>query len=110
MKYTSVSVRQLDRKGKPWQARAKYKDVNGKWKEISKMLPDAKGKKEANKLAADWLNTLNLEADKMPNTQKAKTVDETVTEFLKYQLDASIIEKSTYSYDLFSYKKYISLK
>ncbi len=30
MKYTSVSVRQLDRKGKPWQARAKYKDVYGK--------------------------------------------------------------------------------
>ena len=27
MKYTAVSVRQLDRKGKPWQARAKYKDV-----------------------------------------------------------------------------------
>lgn len=29
MKYTAVSVRQLDRKGKPWQARAKYKDVYG---------------------------------------------------------------------------------
>ena len=51
MKYTAVSVRQLDRKGKPWQARAKYKDVYGKWKEVSKMLPDAKGKKEANKMA-----------------------------------------------------------
>lgn len=34
MKYTAVSVRQLDRKGKPWQARAKYKDVYGKWKVI----------------------------------------------------------------------------
>lgn len=45
MKYTAVSVRQLEkRKGKPWQARAKYKDVSGKWKEVSKMLPDAKGK------------------------------------------------------------------
>ena len=29
MKYTAVSVRQLERKGKPWQARAKYKDVYG---------------------------------------------------------------------------------
>ena len=37
-KYTAVSVRQLDRKGKPWQARAKYKDVYGKWKELSLSL------------------------------------------------------------------------
>ena len=56
MKYTAVSVRQLDRKGKPWQARAKYKDVYGKWKEVSKMLPDAKGKKEANKMATSLTN------------------------------------------------------
>ena len=53
MKYTAVSVRQLDRKGNPWQARAKYKDVYGNWKEVSKMLPDAKGKKEANRMAID---------------------------------------------------------
>lgn len=34
MKYTSVYVNQLvDRKYKPWQARAKYKDANGRWKE-----------------------------------------------------------------------------
>ena len=46
MKITSVSVRQLSRTGKPWQARGKYKDVNGKWKEVSKMLPEAKGKKD----------------------------------------------------------------
>ena len=37
MKYTTFHVQQLaDRKGKPWQARAKYKDVYGKWKETSK--------------------------------------------------------------------------
>ena len=30
MKYTTVNVQQLtNRKGKPWQARAKYKDVYG---------------------------------------------------------------------------------
>lgn len=35
MKYTTVIVRQLtSRKGKPWQARAKYKDVYGNWKEV----------------------------------------------------------------------------
>ena len=47
MKYTAVSVRQLNRKGRPWQARAKYKDVFGKWKEVSKILPEAKGKRDA---------------------------------------------------------------
>ena len=35
MKYTAVSVRQLDRKGKPWQARAKYKDLKDKYQDIS---------------------------------------------------------------------------
>ena len=51
MKFTTVSVRQLDRKGKPWQARATYYDVYGKRKEVAKMLPEAKGKREAQKIA-----------------------------------------------------------
>ena len=39
MKYTTVNVQQLtNRKGKPWQARAKYKDVYGKWKEVMTLL------------------------------------------------------------------------
>lgn len=97
MKYTAVSVRQLDRKGKPWQARAKYKDVYGKWKELSKMLPDAKGKKDAQRIAKEWLDALNAEADLMPNAGKVSTVDKTYTEYLKHQLDTGEIEKSTYS-------------
>ena len=98
MKYTAVSVRQLDnRKGKPWQARAKYKDVYGKWKEVSKMLPDAKGKRDAQRIAKEWLDTLNAEADLMPNAGKASTVDKTYREYLKHQLDTGEIEKSTYS-------------
>lgn len=108
MKYTSVNVRQLeDRKGKPWQARAKYKDVYGKWKEVSKMLPEAKGKKDANRMAKEWLDMLNAEADLMPNVGKQKTVDKIYTEYLKHQLDTGEIEKSTYSNSLYSYKKYI---
>ena len=40
MKYTTVNVQQLtNRKGKPWQARAKYKDVYGKWKEAPIAIP-----------------------------------------------------------------------
>ena len=107
MKYTAVSVRQLDRKGKPWQARAKYKDVYGKWKEVSKMLPDAKGKKEANKMAKEWLEQLNAEADLMPNAGKAKTVDEISKEYLQHQVSTGEIERSTYSNSLYSYNKYI---
>ena len=107
MKYTAVSVRQLDRKGKPWQARAKYKDVYGKWKEVSKMLPDAKGKKEANRMAKEWLEQLNAEADLMPNAGKAKTVDEIYKEYLLHQVSTGEIERSTYSNSLYSYSKYI---
>ena len=107
MKYTAVSVRQLDRKGKPWQARAKYKDIYGKWKEVSKMLPEAKGKKEANRMAKEWLDTLNAEADLMPNAGKAKTIDVIYKEYLQHQLATGEIEKSTYSNSIYSYNKYI---
>ena len=108
MKYTAVSVRQLDRKGKPWQARAKYKDTqSGKWKELSKMLPEAKVKKDAQRIAKEWLDTLNAQADLMPNAGKTHTVDETYKDYLKHQLDTGEIEKSTYSNSLYSYNKYI---
>ena len=76
MKYTTYYVKQLEnRKGKPWQARAKYKDVYGKWKEVSKMLPEAKGKKEAMRIAKEWLDQLNAEADLMPSANHADTVE-----------------------------------
>lgn len=107
MKFTAVSVRQLERKGKPWQARAKYKDVYGKWKEVSKMLPEAKGKKDATRIANEWLNELNATADLMPNVGKVKTVDDIYNEYLKHQLDTGEIEKSTYSNTMASYRKYI---
>ena len=107
MRYTTVNVRQLDRKGKPWQARAKYKDVYGKWKETSIMLPDAKGKKDAERLAKAWMDELNAQADLMPNVSKVKTLDETYKEYLKHQLDVGEIERSTYSNSLYSYNKYI---
>ena len=108
MKYTKCNALQLkNRKGKPWQARAKYKDVYGKWREVSKMLPDAKGKKEAQRMAKEWFDQLNADADLMPNAGKSKTVDEIYNEYLKHQLDTGEIEKSTYSNTLYTYKKYI---
>lgn len=96
-----------NRKGKPWQARAKYKDVYGKWKEVSKILPEAKGKKDAQRIANEWLVNLNAEADLMPNVGKAQTVDKVYRDYLKHQLDTGEIEKSTYSNSLSSYRKYI---
>ena len=108
MKYTSVYVNQLEnRKGKPWQARVKYKDANGKWKETSKMLPDAKGKREAMRMARDWMDTLNAEADAMPNADRARTFHEVYMEYLLHQLNTGEIERSTYSNTLASYKKYV---
>ena len=108
MKYTSFHVRQLDdRKGKPWQARLKYKDGNGKWKETAKMLPDATGKREATRQAKELFDKLNAEADLMPNVGKEKTIDQIYKEYLKNQLDTGEIEKSTYSNSLYSYNKYI---
>ena len=71
------------------------------------MLPDAKGKKDASRLAKEWLDKINAEADLMPNAGKANTVDKTYTEYLKHQLDTGEIEKSTYSNSLYSYNKYI---
>ena len=107
MKYTAVSVRQLDRKGNPWQVRAKYKDVYGKWKEISKMLPEAKGKKDANRIAKEWLDTLDTEADLMPTASKAKTIDEIYKEYLQHQPATGEIERSAYSNSIYSYNKCI---
>lgn len=108
MKYTTVYVKQLEnRKGKPWQARAKYKDASGRWKETSKMLPEAKGKREAMRMAREWMDTLNAEADAMPSADRAKTLDEVYMEYLNHQLDTGEIEKSTYGNSLASYRKYI---
>ena len=108
MKYTTVYVKQLEgRKGKPWQARAKYKDASGKWKETSKMLKAAKGKREATKMAREWLDELNAQADAMPSADKALTFEEVYLAYLKRQLDTGEIEKSTYSNTIVGYRKYV---
>lgn len=99
MKYESWSVRQLKkRKGNPWQARLKYKDpTTGKWKETSKVLKDAKGIREAKKLAEAWFDEMNEVAANSPNIEKDKTVGEMIQNYLDYQLRAGLLERSTYS-------------
>lgn len=71
------------------------------------MLPEAKGKKEANRMAKEWLDKLNAEADLMPTASKAKTIDEIYNEYLQHQLSTGEIERSTYSNSIYSYNKYI---
>lgn len=108
MRYTSVSVKQLEnRKGKPWQARAKYKDATGKWKETSKVLRDAKGKKEAMRIAREWMDKLNAEADAMPNADRAQTFEEVYFDYLNHQLNTGEIERSTYGNTMVAYRKYV---
>lgn len=108
MKYTSYYVNQLEnRKHKPWQARAKFQEPDGTWKETSKMMKGAKGKKEAMRMAKEWFDELNAQADLMPNVSKVKTLDEVFNEYLQHQLATSEIEKSTYSNSMASYRKYI---
>lgn len=109
MKYESFNVQQLTkRKGKPWQARLKYKDVaTGKWKETSKMLPNCSGKREAKKLAEAWFNEMNEAAANAPNMDRDKTVGEMLEEFLKYQLRTGRIEESTYNRQTATYNNYV---
>lgn len=109
MKYDSYNVQQLTkRKNKPWQARLKYKDaLTGKWKEVSKMLPEVNGKREAMKAAKAWFNEMNEEAANSLTIDRDKTVAEMVEEYLLYQLNSGLIEKSTYSYNISAYKNQI---
>lgn len=108
MKYTTANVHQLKRKGRPWQARLKYKDpITGKWKETSKMLRDVKGKKEAQKAADAWLNEMNEAASNSLNIEMDKTVGEMVFEYLEYQYRTGEIELSTYAMEKAQYRTLI---
>lgn len=102
MKYESWSVRQLTkRKSKPWQARLKYKDIDGKWRETSKILPNTcSGKREAKKLAEAWFDEMNEAASISPDIEVDKTVEEMLLDYLAYQLATGVIELSTYRMQL----------
>ena len=106
MKYTTYYVRQLaNRPGKPWQARLKYKE-NGKWKETSKLLKTAKGKREAQKMALEWFNEMNAVAETQPEV-KDKTIAEAVQDYLDYQLAIGEIELSSHDSQTRGAKRYV---
>lgn len=111
MKYGSYSVRLLKRaQGSIWQARLKYKDpITNKWKETSKMLPEAKGKREANKMALEWFNSMNEAASLAPEASKEddRTISEVVKAYLDFQLSTGELEQSTHDMHLGNFERNI---
>ena len=110
MNYYSPSVKQcLDRKGKPWRATVYYNDpITQKKKQKTKMLPEAKGKREAQKLAQKWMDELNESAKNVAPAEQGKTVREIIQTFEDYRLSTGLIEKSSYKRDLLITKNYIN--
>ena len=106
-KYTTVNVRQIKKRNNQWQARAKYKDTNGKWSEVSKMLPEAKGKRSAEKMAEDWRRELNAQAEQIPEVKNIDTVEEVYLDYIYQQMTRGEIEKSTYSNSIQTFRTYV---
>lgn len=109
MFYRNASVRQaLDRKGKPWRAVIEYTDpVTGKRKQKIKALPDAKGKKDAKKLADEWLAEMNNAVQSMAPAEQGKTIREMIESYEDYRLSVGEIENSTHLKNLSIGKNYI---
>lgn len=76
--YYSPSVKQCkNRTGKPWRATVYYVDpVTQTKKQKTKMLPDAKGKREAERLARLWMDELNNVVKDLPPAERTLTVAE----------------------------------
>ena len=110
MYYTSFSVRQLKTKGRPWQARLNYKDANGKWQQTAKTLREAKGKKDAERMAQALMDELNKQAEELPYATSDKTVSEAVVSYLDYQLANGEIEQSSYYAQMKRFKNWIEPK
>lgn len=108
MYYKSYNVRQLKRKkGKVWQARLKYKDTEGEWREITKILPECKGKKDAKKLAEEWYDEMNKAHELSPTFDKVRTVSEVVRNYMDYQLQCGELEQSTYHNRTFTFNSLV---
>ena len=110
MYYYSPSVKQRkDRKGKPWRATVYFKDpITNKTRQKSKMLPEATGKKEAQKMARLWMDELNNVIKDMPPAEQYLTVAEIVKKYEDYKLSTGAIEKSTHKRNLLIAKNYIN--
>ena len=109
MRYTSFSVHQVQaRKGKPWQAKLNYKDpITGKRKQLSKYMEGATGKREAQRLAQEWMDEMNKKAEEINAPETSMTVSDVVWKHLKYQLTTGALEQSTYDKQEYNFAKYV---
>ena len=106
MKYTTWTVCKVkNRKGQPWQGILKYKNAEGKWRNKTQVWPDAKGKKEAERLTEAWFDELN--AEEMKREENSYTISEAVRNYIELQYSRNLIELSTYSEDLRNVTNYI---
>ena len=94
MHYVSAfPVQRKDRKGRPWVGVLKYKDPNGKWREVRKTFPGVKYKRDAQRLLAEWREEMELEAE---CPARSLTVKEAVVAHLSDQRCMGQISKATY--------------
>lgn len=106
MKYSTWTVVKLkNRKGQPWQGILKYKTEEGKWRNKSRVWPEAKGKKEAERLTEAWFDELNAESAK--NEENTYTLHDTIANFIEHQYERNELEKSSYRLDKEILTKYI---
>ena len=108
MFYYTPSVKQCyTTKGKPWRATVYYKDpITQEVKQKTKMLPEAKGKKEAQKMAKAWLDELNA-VDSVAPAEQGKTIQEIIEGYEDYRLSVGEIENSTHQKNISISKNYI---
>jgi integrase len=106
MKYTAWSVSQLKKRhNKPWQGILKYKNAEGKWRNKSRVFPEAKGKKEAERLTEAWFDELNAENEK--REEESYTLYETVKNYLELQRNKNMVEASSYYTDTRTIERFL---
>ena len=109
MFYYSPSVKQCHNlKGKPWRAVVYYTDPITKMKrQKSKTLRGANGKREALKMAREWMDEINAIAEKNEFDKNEKTVESVILAYEEMRLSKGI-QKSTYKRNLLITKNYIT--
>lgn len=94
--YRSYAKQRHDKKGKPWQAVLVYRDANGKRRTTEKMIREATGKRDAQRLAEELRKEMNELECLSATFDKDKTVMEVVNEYMDYQFLMGELEESTY--------------
>lgn len=98
MLYTSASLSRLkDRKGKPWRGTLEYRDTWGNRKQIRKVFPETRLKKDAEKALNEWREA--MEAKSRLSEYKG-TVEDAIRAHLGKQHSLGQISITTYQNSL----------